>query len=95
MRCPEQGGPNSLLKFCYYLGIQATTALAETTAIADFRGLIFFPLYTSFTVLDSFLSCYQSHLTLVQLLMHGITCCDGGGIGGCDIENRGGGGIRG
>ena len=42
-----------------------------------------------------FLSCYQSHLTLVQLLMHGITCCDGGGIGGCDIENRGGGGIRG
>ena len=28
--------------------------------------------------------------------MHGITCCDGGGIGGCDIENRGaGGGIQG
>ena len=56
------------------------------------QGPDFFPLYTSFTVLDSFLSCYQSHLTLVQLLMHCITCCDGGGIGGCDIENRGGGG---
>ena len=24
--------------------------------------------------------------------MHGITCCDSSGIGGCDIENRGGGG---
>ena len=34
----EQGG----LKSCYYLGIKATTALAETTAIADFSGLTVF-----------------------------------------------------
>ena len=34
----EQGG----LRSCYYLGIKALTALAETTAIADFRGLTVF-----------------------------------------------------
>ena len=39
-----------LCRSCYYLSIQAITALAETTAIADFRDLTVFPLHTSFTV---------------------------------------------
>ena len=47
------------LVITYYLGIQATTALAETTAIADFRGLTFFSLYMSLTVLNQRLTCCQ------------------------------------
>ena len=66
-----QLGPNAGLRSCYYLGIQATTALAETTAIADFRSLtVFSAIYVVYCIFFSSISLNTELHKLKEKLRH-------------------------